>query len=102
VKTDPNHESPDIIDRRAPDDPSHWWPRPGDPSVLPGITLPPELERGWTIAADGSVVPPDAPETPVTVLPEITITGTPPSSIGPALLLGAFALALVVAAVKSR
>ena len=80
--TDPNAESPDVIDQRDPADPSHLDPKPGDPSVTPGITLPTVIPPGWTIAADGSMVPLAEDSTPVTVLPEMTITGSVPSSSG--------------------
>lgn len=99
--TDPNHESPDVIDQRDPADPSHWDPRPGEPGVVPGITLPAELPEGWTLAPDGSAVPPDAAAAPVvTVLPEMTITASAPSSVAPLLLGGAAALVLLVLLVK--
>lgn len=81
LRTDPNAESPDVIDERDPTDPSHLDPRPGEPSVTPGITLPTVIPPGWTLAADGSMVPlEDAPPTPVTTLPNMTIAASPPSS----------------------
>lgn len=83
--TDPRAESPDVIDERDPADPSHFDPKPGDPSVTPGITLPTTIPPGWTIAADGSMVPlaeDPAPVGGVVTLPEMTITGTAPSSSG--------------------
>jgi hypothetical protein len=80
MKTDPNAESPDIIDQRDPSDPSHFDPKPGDPSVTPGITLPTTIPDGWTIAPDGSMVPLAEPAPAPILLPEMTITASPPSS----------------------
>ncbi len=78
--TDPNAESPDVIDQRPSTDPTHFDPKPGDPSVTPGITLPTTIPEGWTIAADGSMVPlDDEPEPKITTIPELTITGSVPS-----------------------
>lgn len=95
--TDPNHESPDVIDQRDPNDPSHFDPKPGEPSVTPGITLPTTIPDGWTIDENGAMVPLAEPtDPPVTVLPEITITGTAPSSSGWGLPLFLGACAVVV------
>lgn len=90
MKTDPNHESPDVIDQRT-----RGNVLPTDPIVLPGITLPTTLPAGWTIDADGAEVPLPAP-VPLTI-PEITIAATPApaasssSSTGALVLLGLFA-----------
>lgn len=91
MKTDPNHESPDIIDQRTRSD----WSG-DDPLVLPGITLPTTLPAGWTLDENGGVVPPPAPtETPRLTVPELTITPSPSSSssssTGALVLLGLFA-----------
>lgn len=79
--SDPTHDSPDLIDERDPTDPSHFDPRPGEPAVLPGITLPTDLPPGWTIDANGAVVPPPASSPglprPVVTLPKITVTPPP-------------------------
>ncbi len=82
--TDPNAESPDIIDERDRTDPTHFDPKPGDPSVTPGITLPTTIPPGWTIDATGVMVPlsDDAGGGNVITLPEMTITASPPSSSG--------------------
>jgi hypothetical protein len=99
--TDPNAESPDLIDQRDPNDPSHFDPKPGDPSVTPGITLPTTIPAGWTIAADGSMVPLAEAPPPVITLPEMTITGSPPPSgngPGVALLIGAAVIVALLAA----
>jgi hypothetical protein len=98
--TDPAHESPDVIDQRTNDDPTLNGQRPGDPRVLPGITLPTTIPQGWTIDASGAMVPLDdepatsaAPTDQVTVLPEMTITGSAPNSgIGTVLFVAACAV----------
>ncbi len=82
MKTDPNAESPDLIDQRDPADPSHFDPKPGDPSVTPGITLPTTLPEGWTIAPDGTMVPLAEPEPTPIVIPEMIITAAPPAASG--------------------
>jgi len=92
MRSDPNAESPDLIDERSPDDPSHFDPKPGDPSVTPGITLPTTLPEGWTLAPDGSMVPLTEAPTPVTVLPEMTITASPPSSSRGAIIVAVVAM----------
>jgi hypothetical protein len=113
MKTDPTHESPDLIDQRPADDPTRFNPKFGDPRVRPGITLPTELPPGWTLNADGSPEPPPeapaaphppslkAPTTPgVVTLPPVTITPAPAPAptIAPGSHLGMLlALGLLVA-----
>ena len=100
--TDPNHESPDVIDRRSPDDPTRFDPRPGDPSVKPGVLLPATLPLGWTIDTDGSLIPPPEP-TPTVTIPEVTITGSAPAGGGnTALVLFAAAGVVLLFALKGR
>ena len=87
--TDPNHESPDVIDQRPPDDPTHFDPRPGEPSVTPGILLPGVLPSGWTIGPDGSMTPLEpAPG----ALPVVNVQGPVPSSSVGLLVAGACAV----------
>ncbi len=111
MKTDPTHESPDLIDRRDPFDPSRFDPRPGEPAVRPGVLLPTMLDSGWTIAPDGSLVPPpEAPPaapSPAVEVPEQTITASPPSlstainlQLAPIFLVAAAAVLFIRAATR--